>query len=145
MAKGLTSGYIPLSAVGCADFVVEPIELFNHIHTYGNHPVNYAAGVKTIEILRRDKLVEKSETMGKYFLEGLKEFEHHPIVGEVRGMGLFTSIDLTIDKKTKEPFPLENITSMNITPGIDMTDGSLGQGLSVGVGMALSGKLMQKD
>ncbi len=112
MAKGLTSGYIPLAAVGCADFVVEPIELFNHIHTYGNHPVSCAAGVKTIEIIRRDNLVEKSESMGKYFLDGLKEFERHPIVGEVRGIGLFAGMDFTADKKTKVPLPVDHLKNI---------------------------------
>ena len=44
MAKGITSGYVPLGAVGCTDKVVEPIEVFNHLHTYGNHPVPCAGG-----------------------------------------------------------------------------------------------------
>ncbi len=112
MAKGITSGYVPLGAVGCTDEVMAPIEMLNHIHTYGNHPVCCAAGVKTIEITLRDNLVDKSESMGKYFLEGLKEFENHPIVGEVRGLGLFTAIDFTVDKKTKEPLPVNNLASM---------------------------------
>ena len=57
MAKGITSGYVPLGAVGATDAVMAPIEVFNHLHTYGNHPVPCAAGIKTIEILKRDKLV----------------------------------------------------------------------------------------
>ena len=112
MAKGLTSGYIPLGAVGCSDKVMASIEMLNHIHTYGNHPVSCAAGVKTIEILLREDLVEKSEQMGNYFLTKMMEFENHPIVGEVRGIGLFTAMDFTIDKKTKEPLPVENLVSM---------------------------------
>ncbi len=112
MAKGITSGYVPLGAVGCTDEVMEPIEIFNHLHTYGNHPVPCAAGLKTIEILKRDKLVENSAEMGKYFLEGLHSLEDHPIVGEVRGSGLWTAIDFTVDKKTHAPLPAEHLASM---------------------------------
>ena len=57
MAKGITSGYVPLGAVGATHAVMEPIEVFKHLHTYANHPVPCAAGIKTIEILKRDKLV----------------------------------------------------------------------------------------
>jgi adenosylmethionine-8-amino-7-oxononanoate aminotransferase len=112
MAKGITSGYVPLGAVGVTDAVMEPIEVFNHLHTYGNHPVPCAAGLKTIEILKRDKLVEHSEQLGKYFLEGLAELEHHPIVGEIRGTGLWTAIDFTADKKTRSPLPADNLVRM---------------------------------
>jgi adenosylmethionine-8-amino-7-oxononanoate aminotransferase len=112
MAKGLTSGYIPLGAVGCSDHIMEPIEMLNHIHTYGNHPVSCAAGLKTIEITLRENLVEKSKKMGEYFLESLKRFEDHLIVGEVRGLGLFAGMDFTVDKKTKEPLPVQNLISM---------------------------------
>ncbi|GAF92303.1 unnamed protein product, partial [marine sediment metagenome] len=45
MTKGITSGYVPLGAVGVTDAVMEPIEVFNHLHTYGNHPVSCAAGL----------------------------------------------------------------------------------------------------
>ena len=112
MAKGITSGYVPLGAVGATDAVMEPIEVFNHLHTYGNHPVPCAAGLKTIEILQRENLVEASETVGNYFLEGLRAMAHHAIVGEVRGVGMWTAIDFTADKKTRAPLPADNLTSM---------------------------------
>jgi putrescine---pyruvate transaminase len=112
MAKGITSGYVPLGAVGATDAVMDPIEVFNHLHTYGNHPVTCAAGLKTIEILQRENLVENSERLGYYFLEGLKGLEHHPIVGEVRGAGLWAAIDFTLDKKTRTPLPLNHLVDM---------------------------------
>jgi adenosylmethionine-8-amino-7-oxononanoate aminotransferase len=112
MAKGLTSGYLPLGAVGCTDRVMEPIEVFNHLHTYGNHPVPCAVGVKNIEILKRDRLVENSVAMGGYFLEGLKSLQHHPSVGEVRGTGLWLAIDFTADKRTRAPFPTANLMNL---------------------------------
>jgi adenosylmethionine-8-amino-7-oxononanoate aminotransferase len=112
MAKGITSGYVPLGAVGCTDAVMAPIEVFNHLHTYGNHPVPCAAGLKTVEILQRESLVQASETMGKYFLDCLKELAHHSIVGEVRGVGLWTAIDFTADKKTRAPLPAAHLIDM---------------------------------
>jgi adenosylmethionine-8-amino-7-oxononanoate aminotransferase len=112
MAKGISSGYVPLGAVGCADEVMEPIEHFFHLHTYGNHPVACAAALKNIEILQKEMLVENSAEMGKYFLDGLKNLEHHTIVGEARGTGLWLAIDFTSDKKTHSPFPVERINKI---------------------------------
>jgi putrescine aminotransferase len=98
--------------VGCTDAVKEPIEVFNHLHTYGNHPVPCAAGLKTIEVLQRDNLVEASENLGKYFLESLQALERHAIVGEVRGAGMWTAIDFTVDKKTRASLPAEHLVNM---------------------------------
>jgi adenosylmethionine-8-amino-7-oxononanoate aminotransferase len=112
MAKGLTSGYVPLGAVGCTDAVMEPIEVLNHLHTYGNHPVPCAVGVKNLEIIQRDRLVENSAAMGGYFLDGLKNLESRPSVGEVRGTGLWLAIDFTSDKKTRAPYPTANLMNL---------------------------------
>jgi adenosylmethionine-8-amino-7-oxononanoate aminotransferase len=114
MAKGITSGYVPLGAVGATDAVMEPIEVFNHLHTYGNHPVPCAAGIKTIEILKRDNLVENAQALGNYFLEGLQAMAHHTIVGEVRGVGMWTAIDFTVDKKTHAPLPADHLVNMAV-------------------------------
>jgi adenosylmethionine-8-amino-7-oxononanoate aminotransferase len=109
MAKGITSGYVPLGAVGCTDKVMEPVENFIHLHTYGNHPVACAAALKNIQILREENLVRNSEEMGSYFLDGLKDMERHSIVGEARGTGLWLALDLSADKKTRTPFPPERL------------------------------------
>jgi len=112
MAKGLTSGYVPLGAVGCSIKVIESTELLNHLHTYGNHPVSCAVGLRNLDILESEKLIENSKKMGLYFLDGLKTLENHPSVGEVRGTGLWLGIDFTINKKSRAPFPLENLMSI---------------------------------
>lgn len=112
MAKGITSGYVPLGAVGVTDAVMAPIAVFNHLHTYGNHPVCCAAGLKTIEIIQRENLVQASQDLGKYFLEGLQELERHSIAGEIRGTGLWAAIDFTADKKTRAPLPAEHLVNM---------------------------------
>jgi len=109
MAKGITSGYVPLGAVGCTDEVMAPVENFFHLHTYGNHPVPCAAALKNIEIMLQENLVQNSEEMGNYFLAGLKTLEQHPIVGEARGTGLWLALDFTSDKKSRAPFPLDRL------------------------------------
>jgi len=105
MAKGISSGYIPLGGVGVTDVVMEPIEIFHHLHTYSNHPVACAAALKNIEIIQRENLIEHSHKMGEYFLEQLKPLESHATVGEARGTGLWAALDFTLDKKKKAPFP----------------------------------------
>ncbi|MEW6263825.1 MAG: aspartate aminotransferase family protein [Thermodesulfobacteriota bacterium] len=112
MAKGLTSGYIPLGAVGCIDEIMAPIDTFHHLHTYGNHPVSCAVALKNLEIIRAEKLVEKSARMGEYFLAGLRSLAHHPLVGQVRGTGLWTAMDLTSDKKTRAPVHPSRLTNL---------------------------------
>lgn len=112
MAKGISSGYVPLGGVGCTDGVMEPVEILNHIHTYGNHPVSCAAGLKNIEILKEENLIQNAHDMGIYFLESLRSLESHPIVGEVRGTGLWCAVDFTTDKKSRAVFPQNRITNI---------------------------------
>ncbi len=109
MAKGISSGYVPLGAVGCIDAIIDPIDLFEHIHTYSNHPVSCATGLKNIEILEQENLIERAAEIGTYFLEKLKSLEDIPIVGEVRGTGLWLGIDLTVARKTRELFPVAGL------------------------------------
>lgn len=106
MAKGLTSGYVPLGAV----VVSEPIAEYFEEHTlwcgltYSGHPLACAAGVATLQVYQEDALIENAARMGEVLgrlLEGLKE--RHPCVGDVRYIGLFSIIELVKDRETKEP------------------------------------------
>jgi adenosylmethionine-8-amino-7-oxononanoate aminotransferase len=112
MAKGISSGYVPLGGVGCTDNVIKPVKIFHQLHTYGNHPVSCAAALKNIEIIKSEKLIQNSHNMGVYFLEGLKSLAHHSIVGEVRGAGLWTAIDFTANKKKKIPIPVNRLSNL---------------------------------
>ncbi len=106
MAKGLTSGYVPLGAVVVSKAVAEcfesrslPLGL-----TYSGHPVCTAAGIATIQVYQQEKLVENAREMGKTLKEGLEELKaKHPSVGDVRCIGLFAVIELVKDRETKEP------------------------------------------
>jgi adenosylmethionine-8-amino-7-oxononanoate aminotransferase len=112
MAKGISSGYFPMGAVGATDAVVAPIDVFANLQTYMNHPVGCAAALKNIEIIKRENLVENARMIGAYFLDSLKSLEHHPIVGEVRGTGLWAAIDLTTNKATHASFPGDRLTNI---------------------------------
>jgi putrescine aminotransferase len=110
MAKGITSGYVPLGGVGFSDDIMDGIDTFQHLHTYANHPVSCAAALKNIEILKQEKLIENSREMGNYLLEKLGPVAEHPTVGEIRGKGLWIAIDLTSDKNTRADLPAEAIS-----------------------------------
>ena len=98
--------------MGCTDKVIDVMDTFEHLHTYANHPVPCAAGLKNLEIIERDDLVTRAAEIGAYFLEKLKILERHPIVGEVRGTGCWLGIDCTSDKKTRAAFPMDRLQNL---------------------------------
>ena len=118
MAKQLTSGYVPMGAAVTKPSVIGEFPVFRHIHTYGGHPVACRAAAVNLEIIKREGLVENAREMGEYFLDGLKELERHPIVGEVRGIGLWLGIEFVQDKKTKARFPEDNNPALRIVKRI---------------------------
>ena len=108
LAKGITSGYIPLSAIMVSAKVAEVLTGmgdFAHGFTYSGHPVACAVAIENIRIMRDEKLVERvhSET-GPYLTTKMQEFLDHPLVGEVRNLGLMGAIELVKDKKTRQTF-----------------------------------------
>ncbi len=105
-AKGVTCGYVPLGGVAVCTKVAE---FFNDNFlscglTYSGHPLGCAAGVATLKVYEEEKIFDNVLETGKVLgeiLETLKE--KHPCVGDVRYIGLFSSIELVKDKETKEP------------------------------------------
>ena len=100
VAKGITSAYFPLSAVGLGCDLYEALEAGSeeigtlaHASTMAAHPVGAAAALKVMEIIERDRLVEHATVMGKQLASGLTRFEDHPLVGEIRSLGLGASLD----------------------------------------------------
>ncbi len=108
MAKGLSSGYLPIGAVAFADHLVKDFfELggeFYHGMTYAGHPVACAVALKNIEIIEREGLVGKARELGPYFAEALASLRDHPIVGETRSVGLIGAIELCRDKAGRTRF-----------------------------------------
>jgi adenosylmethionine-8-amino-7-oxononanoate aminotransferase len=115
MAKQLSAGYAPLGAAATTKKIADAIPAFLHLHTYGNHPVCCAAAMKTLEIIEKERLVENSAEMGRYFLEGLKSLQKHPIAGEARGIGLWLALEIVQDKKKKTPFPAKDAITFQLT------------------------------
>ena len=111
LAKQLSSAYIPISAAIIPDFMyqamIEPsaeVGIFGHGYTYTGHPVACAAALKTLEIYERDKLFAHAATVGETMQSRLREFADHPLVGEVRGVGLIAAVELVANKASGESF-----------------------------------------
>ncbi len=164
LAKGLTSGYIPLGAV------VISTQLAAHLDseplstglTYGAHPVGCAAAIANIEVYQSENLVERANEMGKVLRAGLMNLaEDHPSVGDVRGVGLLQVVELVSDRATREPLSpfnaplsepmqrlaaslreggLNTIVRWNMlfcTPPLIITEEQIGEGLEI-IGRGLS-------
>jgi putrescine aminotransferase len=109
MAKGLSSGYLPVSAVGVADHIVEALREkggdFVHGYTYSGHPTASAVALKNIEIMEREGLVERTANdTGPYLARALAELATHPLVGEARSLGLIGAVEIVAEKGTNERF-----------------------------------------
>jgi len=108
MAKGISSGYQPISAVALGPRMGDAIATSNeelvHGFTWSGHPVACAVSLKNLEIIEREKLVDRvRDDIGPYFQAKIRELQSHPLVGEVRGKGLLGAIELVKDK-TKRTF-----------------------------------------
>ncbi len=109
-AKGLTSGYVPLGAVIFSDRIWQAMAAngerwFTSGFTYSGHPVSCAVGLKNLEIIEREGLLENAARVGDYFLERLQALEALPLVGQVRGRRLMVCVENVADKATKAPLP----------------------------------------
>jgi len=107
MAKGLSSGYAPIAAAVVRPSVYEIFKqdetVFGHLLTFGGQAVACAAAIANIEILRRERLPERAAEQGEYLLAGLRSLvDSHPTVGDARGIGLLTAIEIVKDKALKE-------------------------------------------
>jgi taurine---2-oxoglutarate transaminase len=114
MAKGLTSSYVPLGAVGLrrpiADYFAD--KPFPGGLTYSSHAVACAAGLATIAVYEEDGLIERARTMGTVMAQLHADLaERHPSVGAVRSIGLFGIVELVRNRQTREPMAPMNGTS----------------------------------
>jgi putrescine aminotransferase len=114
LAKGITSGYLPLGASVISDHVYNTITAnlhemmpISHGFTYSGHPTCCAAALKNIEIIERENLTENAALVGAYLQDQLKKrLGHFQTVGEIRGVGLMVGIELVADRATKRGFKL---------------------------------------
>lgn len=107
-AKGVTSGYLPLSGVMLTRSVHDTLKSvkgpFQHGFTYSGHPTACAVGLRNLQILEDEHLVERAAEKGAYLLKRLQGLRSHEMVGDVRGLGLVAAIELVRDRDTKELF-----------------------------------------
>lgn len=115
VAKGLTSGYVPLSAAIVGERVYSVMEeaadrvgAFSHGYTYSGHPIAAAAANAVLDIVENERLTDRARTVGLHFHRRLKErFAQLEIVGEVRGVGLLGAVEFVADRQTKRRFDPE--------------------------------------
>jgi len=106
-AKAVTNGYMPLGGVMVGDRVAEVMLAgggeFTHGLTYSGHPASCAAGLETLRILKETNIIETAASnISPHFQGRLRELEDHPIVGQVRGKGMFAAVELVSDKGSRE-------------------------------------------
>jgi len=123
-AKGIADGF-PLSAFTTRPEIAAAFKPGDHLSTFGGNPVSCAAGLANIEFMQKEKLPERAAETGSYVMAKLKELQkQHPLMGDVRGLGLMIGVELVRDKA--------------LTPGNTeaeaIRDGLLKQGVLVGVG-----------
>jgi 4-aminobutyrate---pyruvate transaminase len=111
VAKALTSAYQPLSAVMIPPSMYEAmliesrkIGAFGHGFTYSGHPVAAAVALKTLEIYERDDILRRVQETSAHFWRRLDPLRQHPLIGEIRGLGLLAGLELVADRRSKRPF-----------------------------------------
>ena len=106
-AKGVNSGYIPLGGVVMSEAISQTFDdrVYPGGLTYSGHPLAVASAVATIEVMENEGLVENARRLGNDVLRpGLLELQsRHPVIGDVRGLGVFFAVELVTDRATKEP------------------------------------------
>jgi taurine--2-oxoglutarate transaminase len=118
MAKGLTSSYLPLGAVGMRHHIARHFQdkVFYGGLTYNSHPMGCAAALATIRVYEEDGLIENAKTMGAIMKQlGAELQAKHPSVGAVRSIGLFGIVELIRNRKTRQPMAPFNGTSDEMT------------------------------
>jgi L-2,4-diaminobutyrate transaminase len=110
VAKGITSAYIPLSGCIVSEHVWDVLAdatagVFGHGYTYTAHPVAAAAALENLDIVERDGLVDRAAARGARLQERLHQaFDDHPLVGEVRGVGLIGAVEFVAERDPPRPF-----------------------------------------
>ena len=123
VAKALSSAYLPISAVVIPEFMYEPfvqasgeVGVFGHGFTYSGHPVCAAVALRCLELMEERDIFAHAATVGETFQARLRTFADHPLVGDVRGVGLIGAVELVANKVSHARFPSDQkigITCMN--------------------------------
>ncbi len=111
VAKGLSSAYLPISAVMMSDEIYQAIAdntaklgTLGHGFTYSGHPVSAAVALETLNIYDEMDVAGRTAALAPRLQDGLRAYRDHPMVGEVRGLGLIAAVEMVADKASKAPF-----------------------------------------
>ncbi len=142
MAKGLGAGYQPIGAVLVSaeihDTIASGTGFFQHGHTYIGHPTACAAALAVQQVIVEEQLLSKVNSQGDYLQQQLQHyFAEHPMIGDIRGRGLFRGLEIVKDKADKSPLPVSSQFHLQLKaqmmengllcyPGAGSVDGRLG-------------------
>jgi taurine--2-oxoglutarate transaminase len=160
-AKGVNSGYVPLGGVAISGAIAETFaeRPFPGGLTYSGHPLACASAVATINAMAEEGIVENAKRLGDDVIgPGLRELaERHPVIGEVRGLGVFWALELVKDRSTREPltpynaagaaaapmgelaaackkrglWPFVNMNRLHVVPPCNSSDAEVKEGLAI--------------
>ena len=157
-AKGSNSGYVPLGGVLISDEIAATFDerVFPGGLTYSGHPLACASAVATIGAMKSEGIVENARVLGETVIgPALRELaDKHPVIGEVRGMGVFWALDLVSDRATREPLapyggtseamaaltaacvsrgllPFVNFNRLHVVPPCNVTEADAREGLAI--------------
>jgi taurine--2-oxoglutarate transaminase len=157
-AKGSNSGYVPVGGVVISDDIAATFDdrVFPGGLTYSGHPLACASIVASIDAMKEEGIVENAKRIGEDVLgPGLRELaERHPVIGEVRGLGVFWALDLVTDRATREPLapyggssaamtelvgackkrgllPFTNFNRLHVVPPCNVSDAEAKEGLAI--------------
>ena len=118
MAKGITSGYLPLAATAVRREIFEAFkgteeyDHFRHVNTFGGNPAACALALKNLRIMEEEDLSERSAQMGEKLRAQLDELEGHEHVGQIRHKGLLFGVELVEDRESRTPAAAEKVTGV---------------------------------
>jgi adenosylmethionine---8-amino-7-oxononanoate aminotransferase len=121
LSKGLTAGYLPLSAVLTTESVYgafydeyTKLNAFLHSHSFTGNPLACAVALASLKIFQEDDVLERNRTLAAHMGARAKELEDHPKVAEVRQRGMIVAIELTRNKATREAYPWQERRGLTI-------------------------------
>lgn len=125
MAKGIGNG-IPLGAMVAKPEISKQLANRIHFNTYGGNPISMAQGLATLEVIDNENIQQRAHTIGGHLKNRLLELQDkHPLIGDVRGLGLMLGVELVKDRQTKEPAKLE---AVEVLEGCKKRDVLIGKG-----------------
>jgi len=121
LSKGLTGGYLPLSAVLTTNEIYhafyddfQKMTAFLHSHSYTGNALACRAGLATLELFQHQKIITRNQILAKQMADAAIRFHDHPNIAEVRQTGMILAIELVKNKRTREPFPWQERRGLRV-------------------------------